>query len=138
MKGGTPVKRSEMTREHLGERIIDDRPYVLRKACHGDPVRSFWFGGRPLPLCARCAAIYASIPVGILLGLVLAFIARPSLLIVTSIFALLVLPGALDGLTQYWWKKESNNLLRAYTGFLYGTGIGLGSIYIPMGFLGII
>jgi len=124
--------------EDIGLRIIDDRPYLLRKACHGDPMRSFWFGGRPLPLCARCTTIYLSIPVGIALGLILAFIAKPSMFVVTMFFVLLVSPGVLDGLTQYWFKRRSNNLLRAYTGFLYGTGIGLGTVYIPFGVLGLL
>jgi uncharacterized membrane protein len=136
MKEKESIKRSEMRIEDIGLRIIDDRPYLLRKACHGDPSRSFWIRGRPLPLCSRCTAIYLSIPAGIALGLVLGFLAQPPMLIVTVIFGLLVLPGVLDGLTQYWWKKRSNNLLRAYTGLLYGAGIGLGLVYIPLGVLG--
>jgi uncharacterized membrane protein len=136
MKEKKMVKRSEMRIEDLGLRIIDDRPYLIRKVCHGDPWRSFWFRGRPLPLCARCTTIYLSIPVGIALGLLMAFMVKPSMLIVTIIFILLVLPGVMDGLTQYWWKRRSNNLLRAYTGVLYGGGIGLGMVYIPLGILG--
>jgi uncharacterized membrane protein len=42
--------------------------------CHQQPARSFQIAGRPMPVCARCAGLYA----GVLAGLVAAMAWWPS------------------------------------------------------------
>lgn len=43
---------------------------VGRLVCHQQPERSFVAWAVPLPVCARCAGLYAAAPVGLLWGLV--------------------------------------------------------------------
>jgi uncharacterized membrane protein len=38
------------------------------RICHQDPARSFWIGGVPLAVCARCLGIYAGATVGALVS----------------------------------------------------------------------
>ena len=37
--------------------------------CHQRPERSFWIGGRPMPVCSRCAGLYLAAPLGVALVL---------------------------------------------------------------------
>ena len=130
MKKDASVKRSEMTVKDLGLRVIDDRHLLLRKACHGDPSRSFWCRGKPLPLCSRCTAFYPMVPLGLLTGLVMTFIFEPPSWIALSVFSILEAPLVIDGLTQYKGIRRSNNLIRAVTGAMAGAGIGGGIAFL--------
>ncbi|RAL21501.1 hypothetical protein DL897_16190 [Thermoflavimicrobium daqui] len=69
-----------------------------------------------MPLCARCTAIYASY---ILLPL---FYFAPKNLFTLGLSIFLQLPMLIDGLTQRWGLRESNNVLRVITGILSGIG----------------
>ena len=93
--------------------------------CHQMPERSFFLGSYQFPLCARCT--------GIMLGRVLAVLLFPFLNIPVPfapfviplevsliVLPLLLLPLAIDGLTQRFTKYESNNLKRVITGILWG------------------
>lgn len=125
-----PVRRSEMVRSDLGLRIIDDRKGFTKMVCHGDPVRSLWIGGRPFPLCARCMLLY---PAGLLFLLAgfpfFMMLDLPSYSVMIA-FILLNTPLVLDGISQYYGLRESNNVLRAMTGTLSGAGIGLALSYM--------
>jgi uncharacterized membrane protein len=136
MKEGRPVRRSEMRKEDIGLKMIDDRNPLLRKACHGDPVRSFWFRGRPFPLCARCTTLYPSMLIGLSAGIPIVVLLGPTSWMVFAAFCILEAPLVLDGLTQYKGWRRSNNFLRAVTGGLAGSGIGLavGYIFIRVAF----
>ena len=127
------VKRSKMTIDDLDLRIIDDRPWLLRKACHGDPSRTFWIRGRPLPLCSRCISFYPVIPVGGVLGWVLFSLIGLLSWQMLIIFTLLEAPLVIDGWTQYIGWRRSNNRLRSITGALAGIGIGAGVVYMLLG-----
>lgn len=130
MKGKRTIKRSEMKVEDIGLKFIDDRSWILRQACHGDPSRAFWIGGRPLPLCSRCVTFYPFIFFGILAGMLLfSLIQLPAWQVLIG-FALLEAPLVFDGWTQYVGLRASNNGLRAITGALAGTGIGAGIVYM--------
>lgn len=62
-------------------------------------------------------------------------ISSESLVIVGSI---LLVPGGIDGITQMFGERESNNILRAITGLLLGFGVVTflhGTIYITADFL---
>ena len=90
---------------------------LFRMLCHGIPQRCLEFAGVPMPICARCAAIYAGLALGILvfwtLPLSTASAAR-RVLVVAAI------PMAIDGLTQLTGLRESTNLIRIETGLLAG------------------
>ena len=130
MKKKGPLRWSEMKKEDLGLKIIDDRNPILRKVCHGDPVRSFWCRGRPLPLCSRCTLLYPSAVILILLSF--PFFLSYNIPSYTMLVVFLILNGPLviDGYSQYVGWRSSNNLLRAVTGALSGAGIGMGVAYL--------
>lgn len=84
--------------------------------CHRKPERSFFWKGKQFPVCARCTGIH------------LGYLSFP--LFLFSIFTLniwwaiaLITPTYLDGLTQAFFQRESNNILRVSTGFLAGIGL---------------
>ena len=86
--------------------------------CHRMESRSLKIRGKQMPLCARCTAI--------LLG----FIGVPILLILNYQFPLywgiiLQIPMLVDGFTQKWKWRTSNNILRVITGFLSGFGLSI-------------
>lgn len=83
--------------------------------CHRMPSRSLVVRGKRLPLCARCNAIltgYSALPLLLLLPLTIPWFAG----------VLLQVPMLIDGCTQYWKWRESNNVLRVVTGLLSGMG----------------
>lgn len=86
--------------------------------CHRRPDRSFYIVGKKMPLCARCASILA----GYLLAPVFA-----GMHIVTSYYLIgfLLLPMLIDGFTQQWKWRTSNNKLRFFTGLSFGIGQSL-------------
>lgn len=124
------VKRSEMTKADIDRKIIDDRHYILRRTCHGDPKRSFWINGHPFPLCARCSMFYLSIPPGMILCILIIGYLDPSSLILLGLTTLLIFPMVIDGLTQYYGARSSNNILRAITGAAAGIGSGVALVYM--------
>ena len=77
------------------------------------PARSFFWRGYQFPVCARCT--------GIMVG---NFAAMISLLWMAARLehVILLLPMAVDGLTQLAGWRESNNSLRLVTGVLGGYG----------------
>ena len=92
----------------------------FRLFCHGIPRRCLELWHTPMPLCARCCAIYA----GILLGLAL-FWLLPAIGEKPMRTALLIalLPMAIDGLTQGAQLRESTNQLRLITGSISGLAL---------------
>ncbi|NDW17348.1 DUF2085 domain-containing protein [Dysgonomonas sp. 216] len=83
--------------------------------CHRMPERSFFFRGKQFPVCARCTGVY----MGYLSIIPFAF----SLISINFWFScLLLLPTVVDGLTQAYCKRESNNFIRVTTGFCAGIG----------------
>ncbi|MFT4031354.1 MAG: DUF2085 domain-containing protein [Siphonobacter sp.] len=86
--------------------------------CHRRPDRSFFWRGRQFPVCARCTGLYT----GYFTGLLMLIWAWPYTFF-WPIF--LMVPLAVDGLTQYWQWRTSTNSLRFFTGILAGTGVVL-------------
>ena len=90
---------------------------AFRALCHGIPTRCLELWSVPMPICARCTAIYVGLMAGILLFLVLprlrAHVAR-------RVLAFAAVPMFIDGMTQLAMLRESTNLLRIETGLLAG------------------
>jgi len=90
---------------------------LFRALCHGIPGRCLELWNVPMPICARCTAIYAGLLAGILLFFLLpriqAHLARKMLVIAA-------LPMFVDGITQLAMLRESSNPLRIETGLLAG------------------
>ena|ERR1022692_3111677 len=86
------------------------------RICHRKPERSFFWKGKQFPVCARCTGVY----IGCLTLPVFLF----------STFTLniwwtlvLIIPTLLDGWTQAFFKRESNNVIRVTTGIFAGVGM---------------
>jgi uncharacterized membrane protein len=103
--------------------MIDKKTYRWFKAmewfakywgCHQMAERSFSFGNYQFPLCARCTGIL----LGEIIGMILAFF-TPSYW--QTVF--LLIPMAVDGLTQLYGLRASTNFLRLITGLLGGYSI---------------
>ncbi|HEX6800017.1 MAG TPA: DUF2085 domain-containing protein [Ktedonobacterales bacterium] len=119
---------------YLGVAVLNPFAYMLgwdglastvfrtyRFFCDELPTHSFFIGGYQICLCARCLAIYSSLLLG---GLLLAYLRkrRPVKALAVWTWVLLALPMALDGGTQFFGWRESNNALRVLTGLLFGLG----------------
>ena len=96
--------------------------WPFRFTYHGIASRCYILWGVPMPICARCTAIY----IGLFTGLA-SFFAFPSvqerilrMLLVTSIGLM-----AIDGLTQLVHLRESTNDVRLATGLALGFTFGM-------------
>ncbi|ODS39471.1 MAG: hypothetical protein A7316_10995 [Candidatus Altiarchaeales archaeon WOR_SM1_86-2] len=91
--------------------------------CHRLPDRSFFLFGKQFPVCARCT--------GIIIGMLLLPIFHFEIIPPTIFFVLLsMIPTVVDGTTQAFGKRKSNNPLRFITGFLFGMGQVAGIVII--------
>ena len=95
---------------------------AFRMLCHGLAERCFALWSVPMPICARCVAIY----IGFFTGLV-AFMAWPfiSERVMRFVAVASLLPLAIDGLTQLARLRESTNGLRFATGIVAGLALGM-------------
>ncbi len=102
---------------------------VGRLICHQLPERSFFLGGRQLPVCARCTGLYLSVGAGCA-GWVLAKLARGwSGITVEPRAALLVVGGAAvptivsyaTGIMGVW---DGSNIVRAVLAVPLGVAAG--------------
>jgi len=108
--------------DSLFVRKVYPRLLVLgRHMCHQRAERSFYFGIRKFPVCARCTGMYLAVPLGYVASVFIT---------VWWLYAILALPLVIDGLVQLMTPYESTNRRRLITGLLFGfatTGlIGLG------------
>lgn len=108
------------------------RPCAPRASliCHHDPSRSFYFRGRPFPLCSRCTGFWGAIPLFFLVGLFLPDLPGVDPLRLAIIYILSLIPLGVDGFTQYMGWRESNNYIRFFTGLLAGSVGGLIIAYL--------
>jgi uncharacterized membrane protein len=83
--------------------------------CHQRPERSFFFGFRKYPVCARCTGVYLTAPLGV---------ASVLLPIPPLVYGVLAAPLVIDGVTQLVTKYESTNSRRFITGALFGVAYG--------------
>lgn len=96
--------------------------YILNIICHRKPERSFFIKGHQFPVCARCTGFYIS--------LITYFIYTYYFFVDYNIYLLsfaiiLLIPTAIDGLSQFLEYRESNNTLRLITGLMGGLGLGI-------------
>ncbi len=95
---------------------------LFRFICHGRVERSLELFGVPMPICARCTAIYA----GLLGGLAAYWLFRSAREKTMRVVAFVALtPLAIDGLTQLTGFRESTNELRIATGLIAGIAFGM-------------
>jgi uncharacterized membrane protein len=89
-----------------------------RLICHQMPSRSYFLFGQQMAMCQRNTAIYAALLLG---GLLYAYVrARGIAPLSLRVYAIAILPMALDGFTQLFGFRESTWELRTITGALFG------------------
>ena len=93
---------------------------VWNYICHRRPERSFFFRGHQFPVCARCTGFYIS---GIATIILSKFYPIPFDINTVILGIILLIPCAIDGFTQLFELRESNNTLRLITGLLGGFGL---------------
>ena len=99
---------------------------LFRIMCHGIERRCLTLFGVPMPICARCTAIYA----GLIAGVAAFLLLRPLLeerAVRIAVF-IAATPMLLDGLTQATGLRESTNLVRLITGFVAAFAFGLWAV----------
>jgi uncharacterized membrane protein len=118
------VNSSSSTHSGRNRRTTKPRNWV-RLLCHQIPERCFKINNEPMQLCARCFGFY----LGLIIGLCLPFIFIDIFEIrITTLLAILLLgvaPMALDGITQLFRLRSSNNNLRFVTGIIAGLVLGI-------------
>ncbi len=97
---------------------------TMKLICHQIPDRSFFIFGKQFFLCARCTGLYASFFLSFI-TLIIFQEAMMSLGFSRILFILLLslAPFLIDGITQFFGLRKSNNLLRVVTGILAGMGL---------------
>jgi uncharacterized membrane protein len=114
--------------------ILGKADLIAYGLCHRIPVRSFFFAGRQLPLCARCTGTY----LGAMLGFTFIAVARrtrarnlPPLPLLITLIGFIALMG-IDGLNSYLsffpdapHLYEPHNWSRLATGSLHGLALSL-------------
>jgi uncharacterized membrane protein len=100
---------------------------LFRLFCHGIPERCLYIWGIPMPICARCTAIYAGLILSFAVFLILPRMRERVSRIV--LYAALV-PMAVDGLTQLAGLRLSTNPLRLETGLLAGVAFGVWALSV--------
>ena len=84
--------------------------------CHRRKERSIWFFGLENYFCSRC--------LGILIGLFIGLMCRLYFTSFPVLWAIImVIPLIVDGFSQLFNYRESNNAIRLITGILFGFGM---------------
>lgn len=90
--------------------------------CHRLPERTFKIGKWYFPVCSRCTGIYISM-FSYYFFVYFVYVEYTPIVIITAL--LMAIPALLDGLTQFFGFRGSNNTLRFTTGLIAGLGIGI-------------
>ena len=103
--------------------------------CHRISERSFFIKGHQFPVCARCTGFYAGLIVYLIFN---CLYSHPYNLSMFFISMILMIPVAVDGVTQYFGSRESTNNLRFITGFIGGIGLIIFLKIIIRGFINVL
>lgn len=118
--------------------LLDKADHVGYGVCHQIPIRSPFFGGRQLPLCARCSGQFLGALGGLLLLVALGRgkAAKLPPAAVSAVLLGFIAVWALDGLNSYLtffpgapYLYEPHNILRTTTGAMQG--VALISLVLP-------
>lgn len=93
---------------------------LFRAMCHGIPERCLELWNVPMPICARCTAIYAGVIAAVLLFPLLPRIPEIK---ARWVLAIAATPMLIDGITQLAMLRESTNILRIETGLPAGAAL---------------
>lgn len=88
--------------------------------CHRNPERTFKLGNYHFPVCSRCTGLYIG-AFSFFIFTSLFYIDYALYFILVSV--LMIIPTFIDGITQFFGLRESNNILRFLTGLIAGVGL---------------
>lgn len=97
-----------------------DLNLITRFICHRIPERTFNIRGYYFPVCSRCTGLYIGV-FSCFIFIKLFYIYYSLNFILFSV--LLIIPTLIDGFTQFFGFRESNNLIRFLTGLIAGVGL---------------
>lgn len=101
---------------------IFDYNIFTKFLCHRIPERTFNIRGYYFPVCSRCTGFYLA---GSLYFILAYFIYIPYTIPIIILASLMLIPTFLDGFTQLLGLRESNNVLRFFTGLVGGVGLAI-------------
>lgn len=120
-KLGKNTKEKTNNTPHLN--LIQSNSSVFtRFICHRIPDRTFKIRGYYFPVCSRCTGFYIA-AFSYFIFVYFFYVQYSDLLILLAI--LMLIPTFLDGFTQLISLRESNNLLRLFTGLIGGVGLAI-------------
>jgi len=90
--------------------------------CHRLPDRTFKIRNWYFPVCARCTGLYVG-AFSYFIYVYFFYVEYTTILILIAF--LMITPTLLDGLTQFFDFRKSNNILRLLTGLLGGVGLAI-------------
>lgn len=90
--------------------------------CHRLPERTFKIKNRYFPVCSRCTGVYIG-AFSYYIFVYFVYVQYNITVILAGI--LMILPTFSDGLTQFFGFRESNNVLRFFSGLIAGIGLGI-------------
>jgi uncharacterized membrane protein len=88
---------------------------LFRVMCHGIERRCLTMFGVPMPICARCTAIYIGLIAGVAVFMVIPLLEERVMRVIVYAAAV---PMLIDGLTQATGLRESTNGIRILTGMV--------------------
>jgi len=92
----------------------------LNLLCHRKKERTFQIKNHYFPVCARCTGFYISMVIYTILSLYIPFQYTTKTTIIAILF---LIPCGIDGLTQLFEIRESNNILRLISGLIGGISL---------------
>lgn len=95
---------------------------LFRAFCHGIPERCLYLWNVPMPICARCTAIYVGLIMSFAVFLILP---RMTERVARIVLCAAAIPMAIDGFTQLARLRVSTNTLRIETGLVLGIAFGV-------------
>ncbi len=90
--------------------------------CHRLPDRTFKVRDWYFPVCSRCTGFYIG-AFSYFIYVYFFYVEYTTTLILLAI--LMITPTLFDGLTQFFGFRESNNMLRLFTGLMGGVGLAI-------------
>lgn len=104
-----------------GQILENLRPFS-QFICHRIPNRTFQIKGHYFPVCSRCTGFYIG-AFSYFIYVYLFYVEYTFSILLIAI--LMLIPAFIDGSTQFFGFRESNNVLRFITGLLGGVGLGI-------------
>ncbi|HEX7419641.1 MAG TPA: DUF2085 domain-containing protein [Thermoanaerobaculia bacterium] len=98
---------------------------LFRVMCHGIERRCLTMFGVPMPICARCTAIYIGLIAGVAVFMVIPLLEERVMRVIVYAAAV---PMLIDGLTQATGLRESTNGIRIVTGLVAAVAFSMWAV----------